>query len=74
MGPNRGHYRKLTFCQTTETSNLTRKCVKTEVTRKCDSYFITKCNKGLGFRCPIKSDNFIKNATVITKCVNFMTK
>ena len=34
-----------------------------DITTKCDSYFITKCNKDL-----------LQNATVITNCGIFITK
>ena len=45
---------------------------------KCDSYFITKCDKGLlqiasGVLLP-NATFLSQNTTVITKCVDFITK
>ena len=50
----------------------------TDIIIKCDSYFITKCDKSL---LKHKSGCLLQNATVllqiataITNCVNFITK
>ena len=37
--------------------------IATNIIRKCDSYFITKCDRSL-----------LQNATVITNCDNSVTK
>ena len=42
-----------------------------DITAKCDSYFITKCNKDL---LQNASGFLLQNARVITKCGNFITK
>ena len=39
--------------------------------RKCDNYFITKCNRGL---LQTASGFLLQNATVIKNCDNFITK
>ena len=43
----------------------------TDINRKCSSYFITKCDKGL-FKN--ESGSLLQNAAVITKCLDFITK
>ena len=50
----------------------------TDTTTKCDSYFITKCDKSLlmiesGFLLKIATV-LLKNAIVITNCDDFITK
>ena len=42
----------------------------TDIT-KCDSYFITKCSKGL---LQTALSVLLQNLSVITKCVDFITK
>ena len=50
----------------------------TDIITKCDSYFITKCNRSLlqnmsGFLLE-NATVLLQNATVFTKCENFITK
>ena len=43
----------------------------TDINKKCNSYFITKCDKGLFKNA---SSSLLQNAAVITKCLDFITK